>query len=74
MTTTQKIIKYLALALAIFIIVTIFTAVISLFQGLFGMFSKDKSNTDINSSNVFVDSSSYIDINLKYASLYIKKR
>ena len=71
MTATQKTIKYLALAFAVFLIVSIFSAIIFGLKAIFNLFTKtnEPNNTNI---TVMENYSSYLDIDLKYANLYIK--
>lgn len=76
MTTAQKIIKYLAMAFAIFLIVTIFSAILSAIYGVSSLLRLNKNtdaatemkeiNTELNNSFV------YLDIELKSTKLTIK--
>lgn len=71
MSSAQKTIKYLAMAFAIFLIVTIFTAIVSagfgIIKGISGSRNSTTSELDHNKYN------SYLDINLKYTNLKLVK-
>lgn len=72
MSTAQKIIKRLAIAFAIFLIVTIFYSLVAVGMGVTNIFVKEKDTTLETKKSKFNDISS-INISLKYASLKIKK-
>ena len=72
MTAFQRIIKYLAIALAIFIIFSIFSVIGELGSGIFGFLLNRTNTTIVDTINVS-NSVSSIDIDLKYANLNIKK-
>ena len=75
MTTAQKVIKYIALALAVCLIVGIISGIIRLAGGLSYIFSRNEPNSDL--TNEYTDISdaehiSILDIELEYAQLIIK--
>lgn len=79
MTTSQKIIKYLALALAAFLIFTIFSAILG---GIYGLVTalglvKENKNIEKNISESIIlnesESAAYLDIDLKVCNLNIQK-
>ena len=72
MSTAQKIIKRLAIAFAIFLIVTMFYSLVAVGMGVTNIFVKEKDTTLETKKSKFNDISS-INISLKYASLKIKK-
>lgn len=68
-TTFQKVIKYLALAFAVYLIFIIFTCIISVGRGITGVFDKTERKshtTELKNSN------SYLDVNLAASNLKIK--
>ena len=71
MSQVQKVIKYLATTFAIFIIITIFSGILSFIYGLTIIFGTEKNSDmqDINLENV----STYLDVDLKYTNLTIEK-
>lgn len=79
MTTFQKIIKYIALALAAFLIFTIFSAILGGIYGLvtsLGLIKENKSIEKSISENVILNASkanAYLDIDLKICNLNIQK-
>ena len=72
MTAFQRVIKYLAIALAIFIIFSIFSVIGELGSGIFG-FLLNRTNTTIVDTIDINNNITSIDIDLKYANLDIKK-
>lgn len=72
MTAFQRVIKYLAIALAIFIIFSIFSVIGELGSGIFG-FLLNRTNTTIVDTININNAINTIDIDLKYANLDIKK-
>ena len=72
MTTFQKIIKYLAIALALFLIFMIASGIISIIGGISNIFDKSESNKITSKINLN-GLSSYLDIKIKGATLNIKK-
>lgn len=78
MTTTQKIIKYLAIALAIFLIVTIISAILMAVYSVASIFGI-KNNNNINKDNLQVIDCQYdtinsmVNIDLDYSNLIIKR-
>lgn len=76
MTPAQKIIKYIALAFAVCLIVGIISGIIKLIGGIsFILSRKDKSSTKENEfvELIEADTVSILDIELEYAQLIIKK-
>lgn len=71
MTSVQRIIKYLAIAFAGFLIFTIFSGIITIIGGIGGIFNKE--NTTIIDKKELNNLTSYLDINLKKSTLNIKK-
>lgn len=71
MSQAQKVIKYLATAFAIFLIVTIFSGILSCIYGLTIIFGTEKTSDmqDINLENT----STYLDVDLKYTNLTIEE-
>ena len=72
MTSFQKVIKYLAIAFAVFLIFTIISGITAAIGGIGSIFSK-KENTKIVEKKELNSLSSYLDIELKRATLNIKK-
>ena len=83
MKDSQKLIKYLAIAFAFFLIITIISAISTAIYSLvvlFGIFdknesNKNESNTEIKYNNKIdedLENISSIDINVKYSNLIIK--
>lgn len=77
MTTVQKIIKYLALALALFIIINIISAVLTglgIFAGVLGLNKKEKEiNVEEIASIVNIEDIKALKIELAYSELEIKE-
>lgn len=77
MTTAQKIIKYLAIAFALFLIVTIFSAILGglyAFSGVLGLKKNKEITNELHSlewENNEVETS-YLDIDIAYSKLIIK--
>lgn len=77
MSTAQKIIKYLALAFAIFLVVTIVSAILTGIYAMSNILGLKKESTE-NSGEVStleveeINDYSYLDINIKYSNLKIK--
>ena len=72
MTAFQRVIKYLAIALAIFLIFTIVSVIAELGTGIFG-FLLHKTNTTIVDTVLITDPITDLDIELKNANLDIKE-
>ncbi len=72
MTTFQKVIKYLALAFAIFLIFAIVGGITTAIGGIGSIFSK-KENTKIIDSKELNGTTSSLTVNLKRATLNVKK-
>ena len=72
MTAFQKVIKYLAIGFAIFLIFTIVSGITAAISGIGSIFTK-KENTKIIEKKDLNSLSSYLDIDLKRATLNIKK-
>ena len=68
MTAIQRVIKYLAIALAIFLIFSIVSVIAELGSGIFG-FLLHKTNTTIVDTILITEPIVDIDIDLKYTSL-----
>jgi len=71
MSTAQKIIKMLAIAFAIFLIVMIFSTIVRVGMAITGYFVPGRENIAI-SKELNLDNISNIDIDLEYANLNIK--
>ena len=72
MSTAQKIIKMLAIAFAIFLIVTIITTLLRVGMFITRQFIPEKGNPVVE-KRVNLDNIESLDINLEYASLKVKK-
>lgn len=72
MNTTNKIIKYSAIALAILLIITIFTAIINLLYTVLKGFNIIGNNSKEERIITFEKAYSYIDVDIKAANLTIK--
>lgn len=73
MTTAQKIIKYCAIAFAIFLIVTIISAILSGIYGLSAILGLKKgTTTEISNINLEGNLTAYLDVDVAYSNLNIK--
>lgn len=73
MTTAQKIIKYCAIAFAIFLIVTIISGILSGIYGLASAIGLKKGTTnETGSINLEGDLTAYLDVDVAYSNLNIK--
>ena len=75
MTSVQKVIKYLALAFALFLIFSILSAIMFGVSTLSHIFSSNDSEIieELKDINIIGDNISYLDIDIKYANLIIKR-
>ncbi len=76
MTTAQKVIKYLAIAFAISLIISIFSSIMFGFSIVSDVFTHGKDNNileDLKDLNISGDDISVLDIDIKYSNLIIKK-
>lgn len=76
MTSAQKVIKYLAIAFAIFLIVSIFSSIMFGFSTAFGIFTNNKDSNileNLKDLNIEGDDISILNIDIAYANLIIKK-
>lgn len=73
MTTSQKVIKYCAIAFAIFLIVTIISVILSLIYGLASALGLKKETTnETGIINLEGDLTAYLDVDVAYSNLNIK--
>lgn len=73
MTTAQKIIKYLAIAFAIFLIVTIISTIVGVVFGVASALNLKKDEKQEETKNITLEENSiYLDIDLKYTNLILK--
>ena len=68
MTQGQKVIKYIALSFACFLIFTILSSIFSLIYGIFNFKSEDFTNIELTQENI-----KKLDIDLNSSSLIIKE-
>lgn len=75
MTSVQKVIKYLALAFALFLIFSILSAIMFGVSTLSYIFSSNDSEIieELKDINISGDNISFLDIDIKYANLIIKR-
>lgn len=76
MTTVQKIIKYLAISFAIFLIVSIFSSIMFGFSIVTDVFTHSKDSNileNLKDLNISGEDISILDIDIKYSNLIIKK-
>lgn len=76
MTSAQKVIKYLAIAFAIFLVVSIFSSIMFGFSTVSSIFTHDKDSNileNLKDLNIVDDDISFLDIDIAYANLTIKK-
>ena len=73
MTSTQKIIKYCAIAFAIFLIVTIISAILSGIYGLANVLGlRKETSKELNDMTLSNDLTTYLDVDISYSNLNIK--
>lgn len=77
MTAFQKIVKYLAIAFAVFLIITIISAVLTAINGLAGVLGLKKESKELDNKTSLIQledtNIATLDIDIAYANLKIKK-